>query len=533
MEKAFLTLPLLLFSLGLLAQEDYPTLQQLEQRLKQLDSQFKEVILRSLGKTEGGKDLWVLEIGTDSLHQKPAMVVVGGVEGFHLLGVELSVQFAEKLLASNKETIDKTTFYIFPNLSPDAYVQYFEPLKYERRGNAAKVDHDRDGKAGEDGYEDLNGDGLITMMRIATPIGDHVPIENRPELLKPANPQKGEKGQYLYLREGTDKDNDGSFNEDPEEGIAFNKSLTYQFPAFEPLAGDYPVSQKESRLLLDYLYDHPNIYTVFTFGPADNLSKPLTYDSHKASQRVVTSIQKEDEALNHWISEKYRKLLPEDPFHNGNQGTDGDFFQWAYFHFGRLSLSTPGWFLPSLKDEEDQVYASQEANFLAWADSQGMQNHVVEWSKVNHPDFPENNVEVGGLKPFVLHNPAFHQVDSLAQIHTEFISELAKMHPQLGFIDVKTEKLDRGLTRVKVKLFNDSPLPTHTALGKKSRWLKKIRVELSTVAENLLSGQKITLIDHLDPYGSREISWIVKEVNTLTIKAGAPHTGTVSLDIAL
>ncbi len=533
MVKALLTLPLLLFSLGLLAQDDYPTLKQLEERLKQLDIGFQEANLKSLGKTEGGKDIWLLELGTGSLHQKPAMVVAGGVEGFHLLGVEMSLQLAKKLLTDNKAILEKSSFYIFPNLSPDAYEQYFAPLKYERRGNAAKIDHDRDGRISEDGYEDLNDDGLITMMRIASPTGDHVPMEHRPELLRPANPQKGEKGQYLYKSEGTDKDKDGSFNEDPEEGIAFNKSLTYQFPAFETLAGDFPVSQVESRFLLDYLYEHPNIYTVFTFGPADNLSKPLAHDPQKASERVVTSIQKEDQILNEWISGKYRKHLPEDPFHNGNQGTDGDFFQWAYFHFGRLSLSTPGWFLPKQKDENEDVYSSQKDNFLAWADKQGMQDHMVEWVKVEHPDFPDHTVEVGGLKPFVLHNPPFHQVDSLAQIHTEFIVELATMHPQLSFIDMKTETLDRGLTRIKVKLFNDSPLPTHTALGKKSRWLKKIRVELSIAAENLLSGEKITLIDHLDAYGSREFSWIVKDGKTLTIKAGAPHTGTVSLDIAL
>ncbi|WP_114751373.1 M14 family metallopeptidase [Pleomorphovibrio marinus] len=533
MAKALLVVTLALLAFDSPAQGDYPTLQKIEQRLKDLESKFAEANLKSLGQTLGGKEIWALEIGTGDLAKKPAMVIAGGVEGYHLLGVELSLQFAEKLLADHKNSLQKSTFYIFPNLSPDAYEQYFSSLKYERRGNAVEFDHDRDGQISEDGYEDLNGDGLITMMRVATPIGGHVPMEGRPELLRPAKKNQGEKGQYLYLSEGTDKDKDGDLNEDPEEGIAFNKSLTYQFPAFEPLAGDYPVSQVESRLLLDYLYEHPNIYTVFTFGPADNLSKPLAHDSQKASQRVVTSIQKEDETINTWISEKYKELLPDEPFHSGNQGTDGDFFQWAYFHFGRLSLSTPGWFLPGLKNPEGKNHSSKEANFLTWADSVGMQDVTVAWTKVEHPDFPDNTVEVGGIKPFVLHNPPFDQVDSLGSLHSGFIAALSEMHPQLEFMDVKTKALDRGLTRITVKLHNDAPLPTHTALGQKSRWLKKIRVDISTEAENLLSGNKITLIDYLDAYGSQELTWIVKGKGDLTIQAGAPHTGFTSIDVKL
>jgi hypothetical protein len=46
------------------------------------------------------------------------------------------------------------------------------------------------------------------------------------------------------FKESKDDDKDGKFAEDLQEGIAFNRSLTYKFPVFEPLAGDIAVSQK-------------------------------------------------------------------------------------------------------------------------------------------------------------------------------------------------------------------------------------------------------------------------------------------------
>ena len=153
------------------AQSDYPTLSQTAQRIQKLSAN-PAVELKTLTKTAGGKEIYALKIGTGAKDQKPAIAVVGGVEGYHVLSVELALQFAEKLVDENAKALESTTFYVFPNLSPDAYAQYHDALKYERRGNAVAIDHDRDGIAGDNGYRDLNGDGLITWMRIADPMGD-------------------------------------------------------------------------------------------------------------------------------------------------------------------------------------------------------------------------------------------------------------------------------------------------------------------------------------------------------------------------
>ncbi|MDP2042607.1 MAG: M14 family metallopeptidase [Algoriphagus sp.] len=508
------------------AQSDYPNLSQVTQRLQKLGGN-SAVELKSLTKTEGGKDIYVLKVGTGAKDEKPAIAVVGGVEGFHVLSVELALQFAEKLVAENAEVLEKTTFYIFPNMSPEAYEQYHAALKYERRGNSVAMDHDRDGKFGESGYSDLNGDGMITWMRVEDPMGEWMVYKDDERVLVKADRSKGEAGKYRVFKESKDDDKDGEFAEDLQEGIAFNRSLTYKFPVFEPLAGDIAVSQKESRAMLDYLFEQWNIFAFVTFSPANNLSTPLKYSAGDAKKRVVTSILEKDQAINAMVSGIYNETVTSKAFQQTNQGTDGDFFQWAYFHFARLSFSTPGYWTPEFKGK-----TNAEANYLAWADSLGW-NSFVPWTAVKHPDFPNQKVEVGGIKPFVMVNPPFEKVGKIADEHTAFILKLAEMQPKLEFHNLKSESLGNGLTRITVDLFNNSPLPTHSEMGARSRWLRKVRIDVDATKEKLVSGDKIKLIDSMGAFEKTSLSWIIRGSGNITIKAGAPHAGFATQTVKL
>jgi hypothetical protein len=538
MKKIYLALVLgmeILFSStgSLQAQGDYPTLNQITQRLQTISGSGSAAKLTSLTKTEGGKDIWVIQVGKGEMDKKPAVAVMGGVEGFHVLSVELALQFAESLVKDHASALDQTTFYIFPNLSPDAYEQYHAALKYERRGNTAKIDHDRDGQVSEDGFEDLNKDGLITMMRVESPMGDYKIHDKDDRVMVKADRAKGQSGNYLLYPESRDKDKDGKFGEDPEEGIAFNKSLTYKFPIFEPLAGDYAVSQKEGRALLDFLFEQWNIYAFVTFGPANNLSSPLKYNASEAEKRVTASMLEKDVALNEMVSEIYKETVSQKAFNQNNQGTGGDFFQWAYFHFGRLSFSTPGWWVPEINDGENKSISNAEANFLAWADSTELQDVFVPWTAINHPDFPSQKVEVGGVKPFVMVNPPFEKVAEIADEHTRFILKIGEMRPKLEFHNVKTEKLSNGLTRVTTDLFNNAAFPTHSEMGEKSRWLRKIRVDINKDANDLVAGDKIKLIDSLGAFEKTTLTWIIKGSGNVDIQAGAAHTGFAKLNVKL
>ena len=122
--------------------------------------------VKSLVKTAGGKDIWVITIGTGTADSKPGVAVVGGVDGNYLAGRELALGFAEKILSNSsekeiRELLSKVTFYVFPDVSPDASEQFFSGLKYERSLNTRTTDDDRDFLFDEDPYEDLNKDGFV------------------------------------------------------------------------------------------------------------------------------------------------------------------------------------------------------------------------------------------------------------------------------------------------------------------------------------------------------------------------------------
>ncbi|MHA7131760.1 M14 family metallopeptidase [Algoriphagus namhaensis] len=510
-----------------LAQSDYPTLSQIKSRVQQIASSGSAELI-NLTKTAGGEDIQVLKIGTGNKDEKPAIAVVGGVEGYHVLSVELALQFGESLISDHQASLEETTFYIFPNMSPDAYKQYHAALRYERRGNATSVDHDRDGTPEDNGYSDLNGDGLITWMRVEDPLGDYVVSTEDERVLVKADPSKGQQGQYSVYMESKDEDQDGKFAEDLQEGIAFNRSLTYKFPVFEPLAGDIPVSQLESRAMLDFLFEQWNIFAFVTFSPANNLSSPLKYNSTAANKRVVTSILEQDEKLNKLVSDKYNELVSQKAFQQSNQGTDGDFFQWAYFHFGRLSFGTPGYWTPEFKGK-----TNPEANYLAWADSLGWADVFVPWTEIQHPDFPGKKVEVGGIKPFVMENPPYEQVEQIAAEHTEFILALAAMQPKLELHNLKVEELGNGLSRVSVDLYNNAPLPTHSQMGERSRWLRKIRIDMQLDSDRLISGSPTTTLDALGAYEKASMSWVVRGKGEAELKVGAAHVGFITEKIKL
>ena len=521
---------------GTLFAQDYPTLSEQENRLKSIANASGNATLKSLIKTEGGKDIWMLTLGTGDMENKPAMAIVGGVDGSHLLGVEMALRFAEDVVNNRADVLNQTTFYVFPNMSPDAYKAYFNSVKWERNGNAKATDDDRDGRLNEDAYEDLDGNGLITLMRVADATGDWMmhPADDR--VMIPANKEKGEKGSFKVFSEGRDNDQDGTFNEDGEGGIRFNKNLTFEYDYFTPGAGEHPVSELETRALLDELYLKWNVYGIFTFGPGNNLSKPWRYNRAGASKRVVTSVLKEDAKLNELISNSYNDMVGlKDAPASVNPG--GDFHRWAYFHFGRLSLGTPGWWVPMVKSDSTMkanADKNREVNFLRWAAQEGLENYFVDWKTMDHPDFPGQKVEVGGIAPYRMMNPPIEMIDPVVEKHNAFIADLTTKQAKLELVNMQTESVGKGLTRITVDVYNTGVLPTHTQMGARSRWLRPVKVSLGiNNDQQIVSGRNMQMIRALDGDNHQSFSWLVKGKGTVSLEVGAPHVGFVSTTINL
>jgi hypothetical protein len=534
----------ILFFIASEAQTGYSNFSQQTSRINALAKNYPQLAkVRSLTKTAGGKDIWQITIGSANADNKPAIVVVGGVEGNYPISTELAIGFAENLLQGSatdsvKALLNKTTFYVFPNMSPDAMEQYFAPLQYERQGNATVTDNDRDGKTNEDGYDDLDGNGKITWMRVESPVGDYKTNPDDPRSLVKADVNKGEKGKYLIYTEGKDNDNDGAFNEDGEGGVWFNKNFTYKVPSFTQGSGEFAVSENESRALLDYLFDQFNVYAVVSFGSNNNLSTPYVFNATTANQTLIGSWLQQDVKADSMVSDLYNKTVNMKDAPKINPA-GGDFLSWAYYHYGRYSFSTPGWWVPktkpdSTKGEKAFTVDDPVANYLRWAGQQGITNIFTDWKTIQHPDFPGQKVEVGGVDPFVLINPPYKLVPDLVKKHAGFLLKLAGYQPELDIINVKTEKVGGGLTRITFDIINKGALASHSKIGEKTYWVKRINVKVNTSGnQSVISGRKIQVLNSLEGYSSQQLTWLIKGSGKLTIEAGSPTTGSKTIDISL
>jgi murein tripeptide amidase MpaA len=259
----------------------YHTYQELTTALNAAVAAHRDIArIVSIGKTKEGRDLWAVEIANPTgipVAERPALLVAGNFEGDHVIGSELSLSLVDYLLnsyasdAAVKQRIDTQAFYIVPRVNPDGAELMFAPVRTGRKTNAVAFDADNDGRTDEDGPEDLNKDGQITVMRVKDPKGPYMIDPADPRLMKRADPSKGEQGGYAIYWEGLDKDNDGFIAEDGPGGADINRNFMHQYPYYQPDAGRYMVSEAETRAMLEYVIKHRNIAAILTFGESDNL----------------------------------------------------------------------------------------------------------------------------------------------------------------------------------------------------------------------------------------------------------------------
>ena len=164
--------------------------------------------------------------------------------------------------AAIKQRLDTGVIYVVPRVNADGAELMFAPVKALRRTNATPFDADNDGRIDEDGPEDLNKDGVITLMRVKDPKGPYMVSPDDPRLMKRADPAKGESGGWALYWEGLDKDNDGFIAEDGPGGVDINRNFMHQYPYYEPDAGRYMVSEAETRAMLEFMLKHRNIAAI-------------------------------------------------------------------------------------------------------------------------------------------------------------------------------------------------------------------------------------------------------------------------------
>ncbi len=532
----------------------------LTEELRSLVNSSDLATMESLGTTLEGRDVWMVTVALRRgapLDQRPGVLVVGNLEGDHLVGSHLALE-AIRYLVQNagqpevQTALEGQVFYFFPRLNPDGAEAMFSRVKWNRRTNANERDDDNDGRMGEDGPEDLNGDGYITMMRVPDPSGPYMIDPADPRLMKRADATEGESGAYKVYWEGTDEDGDGFINEDGPGGVDLNRNFQHEYPYWEADAGKYMVSEVESRAIMDFALAHRNIAAVLSFGETDNLVTPPDSRGGLAGARVLDLATFADASLDGvfdvgvfgagagafgggfrggggrgggggWLrgaqpgrdndpssgsrpattvstgdlvyfqaaSDAYKEITGIEyvPVHRTPEGA---FFQYGYFHFGVPSFSTPGWGLPEA-ESEGGARGRPAARGGSGTDAELLQRFeaagIDAFTDWTPYQHPElGEVEIGGFLPYATQNPPAEQLPALGAQHGEFLVSLAGMLPRVRIADTEVTAHGGGLFTIKVDVENAGFFPTSLQHGVRSRSVGPTLLQIQIDPEDIMTG---------------------------------------------
>ncbi|MFW5822535.1 MAG: M14 family metallopeptidase, partial [Tangfeifania sp.] len=385
----------------------YHTGKEVQQILKQFQQNNSgKTKIHTITSSPGGEEISILEIGSN-LTDVPAVFVGANFEGNIPLATEGALKLAEMLLDSADYTSD-LKWYIMPQPNPDAAKGFFSEIKYNRTVNNFEVNNDVDDAVNEDGFDDLNGDGYITQMRVKSIDGTHVVSEKDERILKRADTKKGERGMYKIYSEGIDNDGDGLYNEDGPGGINVGIGFPHLFPYEKKEAGLWSGQTPEVYNIMRFIFDRPEIAMVYTLGSTnfclvppeggrkgganlDRIKIPSRYarmfdvDPSKTysmdeviemlKERVPDGMEvtpsmvagmfglgaavnplEEDLKFYSKYSEEYKEYLKTKGFSTENldpePAKDGSFELWAYYHLGVPSFSMNLFTVPKVKEEK-------------------------------------------------------------------------------------------------------------------------------------------------------------------------------------
>ncbi len=523
------TISLLTIQTGTARPATYYDYKSLRKHLVSLAKQDPDLVrVDSIAQSIDKRKVWVVEVGKgaeESRKNRPAVLVVAGIEGNDLTGSSIAVSWLGQLIKQFRtdtkiaELLETTTIYIIPRLNPDSAEHFFVEPKLETSASSKPVDDDHDGLVDEDGPEDLNEDGLITWMRVEDKEGDYVLDPKDQRLLMEADRLKGEVGAWRYLSEGIDNDHDEAWNEDGPGGVNFNRNFPYNYEFFATDAGIHQVSEAQTLALAEFVIEHPNIGIIITYGAADNLLKTPESAPDPDRRKPRTAIDEEDLGYYKVMGEIYREAIGLDK-ELEVASCPGTFSDWMYFHRGRLSLAIRPW-SPAValelsnsaeeegKDEEEKAKENDRENEdadskkdederneterseLKWFDEHSPMA-FIKWQSIEHPDFPGRKVEVGGYTPFSLTNPPANMVEEIVSRHADFLTTVLQRLPRIGIRRIEAKHLGQGTYDIEIQVENTGFLPTSLAQGQTTREVYPTRLVIELHDEHFLSGARIS-----------------------------------------
>lgn len=432
--------------------------------LRQLHETFPDLTrLYSIGKSHQGRDLWCLELTSSKggpRDRKPGMYIDGNIHGNEVQGGEVVAYTAWYLchqygkLEPVTDLVDNSILYLLPSVNPDGRDRWFYTpgTASTSRSGAVPVDNDRDGVADEDDYDDLDGDGVITQMRIKDPQGRWKSHPRFPEYLNSLT-EPDQAGDYTMLGlEGIDNDKDGLVNEDPAGGYDANRNWAFDWQPnyIQGGAMDYPFSLPETRAVAQFVMQHPNICTAQSYH--NNGGMIL-----RGPGREGGMVQGADDNVLEEIARRGEKILP---FYRSMviwkdlYTVWGGEVDWLYGARGVFTFTCEIWNSRALY-KTNAPSREEEVEFIK---NVLMGDGLVPWREYDHPTY--GKIEIGGRKQTWGRTPVSFLLEEECHRNMAFTLYHAGQMPRIGIREIQTEDIGSGLHRIWVTIENTRLLPT-------------------------------------------------------------------------
>jgi len=549
----------------------YHTYDEVIQFLNKWAKEYPNLVdLYSVGKSFEGREIWQITITNKSTGKdtdKPAFFVEGNRHAGEVTGAESALMLAWHVLTNYGQDpeitrlVDTKTMYLKVKNNPDGSELYLNTAQ-SNRSTVRPNDDDGDGLLDEDPGEDLNGDGYITQIRkkVEEGKGDSVidPQDKTGRLMKRVGAGKG---NYMMYSEGWDNDGDGRTNEDGIGGLDLHRNYPENWRPMpgrdltgrgwtQGGAGEYPLSEVETRYVVLFLFQHPNV----SVGQTMDTTVPMLLRPPSTS-KSEESMFKEDLALYKYFDAEGKKITgyaqagdvywdysgaarrledalagrppaprgrggfsdetaprePEDPKDITGSPLFGHSPDWGYFQYGAIWYGDELWIGGRVKDYNNDGRVD-EYEQLRWMDEEAGGKPFLPWTKAQHPTLGE--VEIGGNNPkFFSQNPPASHLEEWARKEMNFNLLLYKSLPQgkILSVEVKPDKKAKDTYEVVAVFTNEGFLPTAMEMAKRVKIVRPDTAVLNLGSGlELVSGKTTAILDSIKSKEKKEVRWRVK-----------------------
>jgi len=459
--------------------------------------------LYSIGETLKGTQLMVLEISnknTGASATKPAYYYDGNIHAGELTGAEVVLHYAWHLLSNYnksdriKNLLDTRVLYIRPKFNPDgADLALLTPTVL--RSTPRPYDQDFDGLLDEDPGDDLDGNGIITKMRVKNSNGKFKISDKDPRVMEPRGLGETSGIYYDVYIEGIDNDKDGKYNEDGVGGIDMNRNFPRNWGLeFEQSgAGPFPLSEPETRATIEFINSRKHITGVFhghtSGGFLFRLPSTTSWDNfNMADQKLILELSKMyNTTTNQRVIASYS---------NPRLHRHGTLISWSYWDFGVVAFVPEFW--GGFVEDYDEDGNISEFDELVWNDNNLNGEGFINWAPFDHPEL--GAVEIGGWnRKFTFQNPPLKYLQSEIEKYVEWMLWLAETSPRIVINSVEVTTVEKNnVVSLSAEIQNIGYLPTNiTQRAVDANLNQPVRAILELENAELISGKLRTDLGHI------------------------------------